>query len=114
MQMPFGGSVTIDTFSTGTAAAAAGGTTTIIDFPVQQRGQELGETLEIWMGKLEENPPVIDIGFHMIVSDVGGDKLAVGRPSGPRGRDQLQVVHGLQGRRHGRRRIDFPDAAQGR
>ena len=76
MQMPFGGSVTIDTFSTGTAAAAAGGTTTIIDFPVQQRGQELGETLEIWMGKLEENPPVIDIGFHMIVSDVGGDKLA--------------------------------------
>lgn len=75
MQMPFGGTETIDTFTTGTAAAAKGGTTTIIDFPVQQRGQRLTEALDMWLGKLEENKPVIDIGFHMIVSDLTDGKV---------------------------------------
>ncbi|HEX6450679.1 MAG TPA: amidohydrolase family protein, partial [Trebonia sp.] len=34
MEMPFGGTFAADTFETGTKAAAHGGTTTIIDFPV--------------------------------------------------------------------------------
>jgi dihydropyrimidinase len=38
MQMPFGGTTASDTFETGTAAAAWGGTTTIIDFAIQTPG----------------------------------------------------------------------------
>jgi dihydropyrimidinase len=75
MEMPFAGTETIDTFSSGTAAAAKGGTTTIIDFPVQARGQGLLETLETWQTKLDVNKPVIDVGFHMIVSDLDGGRM---------------------------------------
>ncbi len=39
MQMPFGGTTASDTFETGTAAAAWGGTTTIIDFAIQTPGE---------------------------------------------------------------------------
>src|ERR1700704_5171494 len=38
MEMPFGGTVSVDTFETGTRAAAWGGTTTIVDFAVQPKG----------------------------------------------------------------------------
>jgi dihydropyrimidinase len=75
MEMPFGGTETIDTFSSGTAAAAKGGTTTIVDFPVQTRGHSLLETLETWQRKLDTNKPVIDVGFHMIVSDLSDGRL---------------------------------------
>ena len=37
MEMPFGGTHSVDTFETGTRAAAFGGTTTIIDFAIQPR-----------------------------------------------------------------------------
>ena len=39
MELPFGGTFAKDTFETGTRAAAFGGTTTIVDFAVQSRGQ---------------------------------------------------------------------------
>jgi hypothetical protein len=38
MELPFGGTFAKDTFETGTRAAAFGGTTSIIDFAVQPRG----------------------------------------------------------------------------
>src|SRR3989440_7560557 len=41
MDMPFGGSTSADDFNTGTTAAAFGGTTTIVDFAIQYRGQTL-------------------------------------------------------------------------
>src|ERR1700754_5357280 len=41
MEMPFGGTFAIDTFETGTRAAAWGGTTTIIYFIVQAHGQRI-------------------------------------------------------------------------
>lgn len=75
MQMPLAGTETVDTFTTGTAAAAKGGTTTIIDFPVQQKGQSLSEALDVWRAKLDDNQPVIDVGFHMIVSDLSDGKI---------------------------------------
>src|ERR1051326_8235987 len=43
MELPFGGTSASDTFETGTIAAAYGGTTTIIDFAVQYKGQALTE-----------------------------------------------------------------------
>jgi dihydropyrimidinase len=75
LENPSGRTQTIDTFSSGTAAAAAGGTTTVIDFITQARGRRFEDALEDRMGKLEQNKPVIDIGFHMIVTDLAGDNL---------------------------------------
>ncbi len=64
------GLTTCDDFTSGTVAAAAGGTTCIVDFCIQYHGQTLREALEIWRGNLRRNPPVIDVGFHMAVSDL--------------------------------------------
>jgi dihydropyrimidinase len=69
MEMPFGGTFAADTFATGTIAAAHGGTTTIIDFPVQAKGTSLLAALDKWHEKADGNC-AIDYGFHMIVSDV--------------------------------------------
>src|SRR5918999_6425313 len=74
MEMPFGGTHSVDTFSTGTTAAAWGGTTTIIDFAVQPKGSTLLSTLERWHEKADGNC-AIDYGFHMIISDVNDGTL---------------------------------------
>ena len=71
---PFGGTVSSDDFRTGTIAAAVGGTTSIVDFVVQQRGQALTEALEIWHQKAE-GQAAIDYGFHMIVQDLPDSRL---------------------------------------
>jgi len=75
MELPFGGTFAKDTFETGTRAAAFGGTTTIVDFAVQSKGQALRTGLDAWHAKAEGNA-VIDYGFHMIMSDVTDDTLA--------------------------------------
>lgn len=67
LSMPFGGTVTADDFETGTKAAAAGGTTTVIDFAIQPKGASLAETLEIWHEKAA-GKAVIDYGFHIAVT----------------------------------------------
>jgi dihydropyrimidinase len=74
MELPFGGTFSADTFETGTRAAAWGGTTTIIDFAVQTKGQSLMDGFEAWMGKANGNC-AIDYGFHLIVGDVTDQSL---------------------------------------
>ena len=74
MEMPFGGTHSVDTFETGTRAAAWGGTTTIIDFAMQAKGTSLLATLDKWQSKAGGNC-AIDYGFHMIVSDVNETTL---------------------------------------
>jgi len=74
MEMPFGGTHSVDTFETGTRAAAYGGTTTIIDFAIQSKGKSLREGLDAWHAKAEGHCAV-DYGFHMIVSDVTESSL---------------------------------------
>ena len=69
MEMPFGGTFSADTFTTGTRAAAHGGTTTIVDFAIQPRGGSAREGLDTWMSRAEGHC-AIDFGFHMILSDV--------------------------------------------
>ena len=68
LDMPFGGTYSVDDFKTGTIAAAFGGTTTIVDFAIQKRGGTLREAWETWMGKAE-GKAAIDYGFHMILSE---------------------------------------------
>jgi dihydropyrimidinase len=74
MEMPFGGTFSVDTFETGTRAAAFGGTTTIIDFAIQSKGKSLHEGFDAWRAKAE-GKCAIDYGFHMIVSDVNEQSL---------------------------------------
>lgn len=69
MELPLGGTFASDTFETGTRAAAWGGTTTILDFAAQRKGEAMGAGLEAALAKAEGNC-AIDYGFHMIVSDV--------------------------------------------
>ncbi len=51
MDMPFGGTTSADDFRTGTLAAAHGGTTTIIDFAIQTKGQSIVGALDTWHEK---------------------------------------------------------------
>src|SRR5712691_7246515 len=74
MDLPFGGTSASDDFETGTRAAAFGGTTTIIDFAVQYRGQSLNEALDVWFAKAQ-GKATIDYGFHMIVTDLPDQRL---------------------------------------
>src|SRR6187551_118390 len=69
LDMPFGGTVSSDDFQTGTIAAAHGGTTTIIDFAIQQKGQALRQGLDNWHAKAE-GKAAIDYGFHLIATDL--------------------------------------------
>ncbi|MEU1312493.1 dihydropyrimidinase [Streptomyces cinnamoneus] len=73
-ELPFGGTSSSDTFETGTRAAAWGGTTTIVDFAVQTRGQALREGLDTWHAKAGGRC-AIDYAFHMILSDVNEGSL---------------------------------------
>lgn len=60
--------VTADGFETGTKAAVSGGTTLIIDFATQNRGETLSEALENWHRKADGRC-FCDYGFHMAISD---------------------------------------------
>ena len=46
LDMPFGGTVSIDDFESGTIAAAHGGTTSLVDFAIQTRGRSLRKALD--------------------------------------------------------------------
>ena len=70
MEMPFGGTVSCDDFTSGTVSAAFGGTTTLIDFCLQAPGQSIPDALATWHEKIERCPPVIDVGFHMAITDL--------------------------------------------
>jgi dihydropyrimidinase len=69
LDMPFGGSKSSDDFETGTRAAAFGGTTCVIDFAIQYRGQTLHHAWETW-AKKAEGKAVVDYGFHMIITEL--------------------------------------------
>ncbi len=68
MELPFGGTSSSDDFFTGTRAAAFGGTTTIIDFAVQNKGESMLKGVDTWHEKAQ-GKAVIDYGFHLITTD---------------------------------------------
>jgi len=72
--LPFGGTYVSDDFETGTRAAAHGGTTTIVDFAVQVKGESVRQGFENWMDKAD-GVCAIDYGFHMIVGDINDNSL---------------------------------------
>jgi dihydropyrimidinase len=74
MELPFGGTTAADDFLTGTRAAAHGGTTTIIDFAVQYKGQALLEAVDNWHKKAE-GKTAIDYGFHLITTELEDNQI---------------------------------------
>ena len=66
MQLPFMGTTTMDDFYDGTAAAMAGGTTTIIDFVIPNPQQPLMEAYQTWRGWAEK--AASDYSFHMAIT----------------------------------------------
>lgn len=74
LDMPFGGTTSADDFETGTLAAAHGGTTTIIDFAIQTKGESTLKGLETWHQKAE-GKATIDYAFHMIITDMPVERL---------------------------------------
>jgi dihydropyrimidinase len=69
LDMPFGGTVTADDWDTGTAAAVAGGTTTLVDFSLQDIEGTLAEAVETWQGKAEGKAR-IDYGLHVAITNL--------------------------------------------
>src|SRR5712691_8769678 len=53
---------------------AFGGTTTLIDFAIQYKGQSLRQAFETWMKKAE-GKAVADYAFHCIITDLGAAQL---------------------------------------
>jgi dihydropyrimidinase len=74
LDMPFGGTTSADDFESGTVAAAYGGTTTLIDFAIQYKGQTLRHAFDAWMKKAD-GKAVIDYSFHCIITDIAGAQL---------------------------------------
>jgi dihydropyrimidinase len=69
LDMPFGGTVTIDDVESGQTAAAFGGTTCHVDFVIQPQGSTFTAALEEWRSKAD-GKQVIDMGYHMAVTDL--------------------------------------------
>src|SRR5437764_13039342 len=69
LDMPFGGTVTIDDVESGQTAAAFGGTTCHVDFVIQGKGQTFAQALDDWRAKAA-GKQVIDMGYHMAVTDL--------------------------------------------
>ncbi|MGD6793473.1 dihydropyrimidinase [Metabacillus indicus] len=74
LDMPFGGTVTKDDFETGTTAAAFGGTTTIIDFCLTEKGKPLKDAIQTWHKKSKDKA-VIDYSFHLMISEINDHVL---------------------------------------
>ncbi|HCP44548.1 MAG TPA: dihydropyrimidinase [Deltaproteobacteria bacterium] len=74
LDMPFGGTTSADDFDSGTKAAAHGGTTSIIDFAIQNKGESTLKGLDVWHEKAA-GKATIDYSFHMIVTDMPLDRM---------------------------------------
>jgi dihydropyrimidinase len=74
LDMPFGGTTSADDFETGTVAAAFGGTTMLIDFAIQYKGQTLRQAFDTWMKKAN-GKAVIDYSFHCIITELADAQL---------------------------------------
>lgn len=68
LEMPFMGSVSKDDFTTGSKAAIADGTTSVIDFCIPKKGESLKSALEFWDAKTQPKA-MVDHSYHMCIVD---------------------------------------------
>ena len=69
-----GAAMSSDDYFTGTRAAACGGTTTVFDFLLQERGEAMTDTVKR-RDALAAPDAAVDYAFHIGVSDVSTDAL---------------------------------------
>ena len=69
LQMPFGGTVSSDSYFAGTRAAACGGVTTVFDFCMQRKGMGIIETVE-GRDALCAPQACVDYAFHVGLTDL--------------------------------------------
>ncbi|WP_347309572.1 dihydropyrimidinase [Defluviimonas sp. SAOS-178_SWC] len=62
------GTVMADDFASGTRSAAAGGTTTVLPFALQEKGKSLRQSVMEYHKKADGNC-YVDVSFHLIVTD---------------------------------------------
>lgn len=72
--VPFYGTVSCDDYTSGTRAAAYGGTTTVIDFATQDRGHGIMEMYESRRA-MASHQTYVDYSFHMIITDLSEQVL---------------------------------------
>ncbi|HIZ08405.1 MAG TPA: dihydropyrimidinase [Candidatus Eubacterium avistercoris] len=74
MAMPFGGTVSADSYLAGTRAAACGGVTTIFDYPVQHKGETICGLVES-KKKILEKEACVDYAMHCCITDLNGGEI---------------------------------------
>ena len=74
LAMPFGGTISSDDYFTGTKSAACGGTTTVFDFVLQGKGENMLDAIKR-RDALAAPDAAVDYSFHVGVCDVTTDEL---------------------------------------
>ena len=69
LAMPFGGTVSADSYLAGTRAAACGGVTTVFDYPMQRKGFGIIETVEARKVMCDVEA-CVDYAFHCCITDL--------------------------------------------
>ena len=72
--MPFGGTVSADSYLSGTRAAACGGVTTVFDYPVQHSGETIMGLINSKKAVLEKEA-CVDYAFHCCITDLNGGEI---------------------------------------
>jgi len=70
LQMPFGGTVSADSYESGTRAAVCGGVTTVFDYAIQRKGKGIVQTVE---ERRALSDPVVccDLAYHCAITNLG-------------------------------------------
>ncbi|WP_411681850.1 dihydropyrimidinase [Clostridium thailandense] len=74
LEMPFGGTISSDSYEAGTRAAACGGVTTVFDFALQQKGEGIIQTAKR-RNELCEPQACVDYAFHVAITDLTTEVL---------------------------------------
>lgn len=74
LAMPFGGTISSDDYYTGTKSAACGGTTTVFDFVLQGKGENMLDAIKR-RNALAAPDAAVDYSFHVGVCDVTTPEL---------------------------------------
>jgi len=74
LAMPFGGTVSADSYLAGTRAAACGGVTTVFDYPMQRKGKGIIETVSA-RKEICDPEACVDYAFHCCITDLNGGTI---------------------------------------
>ncbi|MFV0464479.1 MAG: dihydropyrimidinase [Lachnospiraceae bacterium] len=74
LAMPFGGTVSADSYLSGTRAAACGGVTTVFDYPVQRKDGTIMDLIQSKKAVCEQEA-CVDYAFHCCITDLNGGEI---------------------------------------